>query len=84
MEIEEAKKAGFLKDLSPVAVVVEPKPPKMIIENTDEAQAEFGYGYSAESIKLTIEDIEALKAGKCIAIEIMDEYSAFITMEGSG
>lgn len=53
-----------------------------IIENTDEARAQYGYAYGADFFVISKEDIEALNNGKCLAVDInAGEYVAFITLE---
>ena len=48
----------------------------------DEAKENFGYYYGAGEYKITLEDIEALKQGKCLAATInCNEYSIFISLE---
>lgn len=53
-----------------------------IIENTFEAQNEFGFCYGAGTFTITKDDIEALLEGKMLATTInCDEYSIFIELE---
>lgn len=53
-----------------------------IIENTFEAQNEFGFCYGAETFTITKDDIKALLEGKMLATTInCDEYSIFIRLE---
>ena len=50
-----------------------------IIENTDKAKNEYGYLWGSNTFYLTIEMIEALLNGKCIAGND-GEYVTFIEM----
>lgn len=43
----------------------------------------FGVRWSDETITLTMEHIEALKGGKCIALDVESEYVVFLRLEGS-
>jgi hypothetical protein len=53
-----------------------------IIENTFEAQEEFGFCYGAETFTITKDDIKALLEGKMLATTInCDEYSLFIELK---
>lgn len=51
-----------------------------IIENTREAQAEYGYMWGADEIILTQEMLAALQQGKCIAGN-NGEYVTFVYVE---
>ena len=50
-----------------------------IIENTHEAQENFGFGYGASHLIITPEQLEALNNGKCLASND-GEYSTFISL----
>ena len=53
-----------------------------IIENTEEAQNEFGHNYGSETYSISKQDIEALLNGKQLACEINGgEYSLFIVLK---
>lgn len=54
-----------------------------IIDNTTEAQEEYGYLYGAECIVLTTKELNELKQGKCYATTVNDEYVVFISMKQS-
>lgn len=55
---------------------------RRIIENTKEAKMDFGIAHGVEKIELTNEMIDALKDGKCIAVDInCGEYVGFITLK---
>lgn len=51
-----------------------------IIANTEQAKKEYGYMWGADTFYLTIEMIEALLNGKCIAGD-NGEYVTFIELE---
>ena len=52
-----------------------------IIDNTREAQDEYGHNYGSETNYITLEDIHALLQGKQLACDINgNEYSLFIKM----
>lgn len=51
-----------------------------IIENTRQAKYEYGYMWGSDTFYLTLEMIEALLNGKCIAGD-NGEYVTFIEME---
>lgn len=51
-----------------------------IIENTEQAQKEYGYMCGADTFYLTREMIEALLNGKCVAGD-NGEYVTFIVLE---
>lgn len=54
-----------------------------IIENTKEAQDEFGHNYGSDTYCISKEDIQALLLGKQLACGINEnEYSLFIILEG--
>lgn len=50
-----------------------------IIENSKEAQDEFGHAYGSEWLQITIEQIEELKKGKQLAYSD-GEYAYFISL----
>ena len=50
-----------------------------IIEDNDKAKKEYGLHYGVNECKISLEDIEALKQGKCLATDD-GEYSTFITL----
>ena len=53
-----------------------------IIENTDKAQREYGFAYGPDFVTLSQASIEALSAGKCLAIDINgNEYVLFLDCE---
>lgn len=53
-----------------------------VIENSTEGRREYGTAYGAETFIITEEDIEALRNGKALAVDINGgEYVAFIAME---
>lgn len=54
-----------------------------IIDNTIEAQEEYGYLYGAEYIVLTAKELNELKQGKCYATTVNDEYVVFISVKQS-
>ena len=57
--------------------------PVEAIENTNKARDDFGRAYGAEDFMITSEQIDALKSGKAIALDIMwGEYSAFVSTSG--
>lgn len=50
-----------------------------VIENSDEAEKDFGINYGAEYYTITEKQIEALRKGKQLATTINDkEYSIFV------
>ena len=51
-----------------------------IIENTEQAQKEYGYMWGEDTFYLTREMIEALLNGKCVAGD-NGEYVTFIVLE---
>ena len=51
-----------------------------IIENTEQAKKEYGYMLGEDNFYLTIEMIEALLNGKCLAVD-NGEYVTFIELE---
>lgn len=54
-----------------------------IIENSEEAEKDFGINYGCEYYSITKKQIEALLQGKQLAATINgDEYSIFITLNG--
>lgn len=51
-----------------------------IIENNDKAKKEYAqYTYGVEEYEISLDDIEGLKQGKCLATDD-GEYSTFITL----
>ena len=51
-----------------------------IIENNDKARKEYAkYTYGVSNYEISLEDIEALKQGECLAVDD-GEYSSFITL----
>lgn len=53
-----------------------------IIENTREAENEYGHRYGSELFVITKKDIEALLKGKELACDInCGEYALFIVLE---
>lgn len=53
-----------------------------IIENTQNAQDEFGPGEGVDEFTISSEQIQALQSGKCLAFRVnLGEYSVFLTMD---
>lgn len=53
-----------------------------IIENTQEAQDEYGHNYGSDTYYISKEDIQALLDGKQLACDINgNEYSLFIALK---
>ena len=53
-----------------------------IIENTKEAQDEYGHNYGSDTYYISKEDIQALLDGKQLACNINgNEYSLFIVLK---
>ena len=53
-----------------------------IIENTKEAQDEYGHNYGSDTYYISKEDIQALLNGKQLACDINEnEYSLFIVLK---
>ena len=50
-----------------------------IIENSNKSRDEYGHCYGSENIILTIEQVNALLNGKCIAFDD-GEYTHFLSM----
>ena len=56
-----------------------------IIENTREAQDEYGHNYGSDIYVMSKNDIQALLDGKQLACEINgNEYSLFIVLDEEG
>lgn len=56
-----------------------------VIENTEAARDAFGRFWDDQELKITEEDIEALKEGKALAATVRrEEYAIFITLVKHG
>lgn len=66
------------------ASVMEPEPTIAIVEDTfdpEESEFPFGKRWGGELFRLSAEHLEALQAGKTLALDVMGEYVTFIALD---
>jgi hypothetical protein len=55
----------------------------VIIPNSEKAKLKYGYRNGVCEYKITRQQLEQLAEGKCLALNIADEYTGFLTVERS-
>ncbi len=48
--------------------------------DTDEVESPFGKRYGGETLRLTSEQLQALRQGKVLAVDVMGEYVLFVQL----